>query len=417
MNLVQTFKEGQKGKNKGLPMGSEMGKISRAIGGIQKKSMHVVASAPKVGKTTYIDNAYVIEPCVYVMNKNKVIKDKLQTLKKSFDSSEIGQEEYRERVNNLKSSLIELDIQYYSYEIDRVTKEFDFICHFLNRIYGLSKIKLPKGKTFRKENYVPIDSSYLQGMYVFDDTDDQIIPVEKDLEDKIKSIYINWIVPIFGKYDSNNQKLQKGLISFHENRNNPTGIRNQLMNHAKKHGNFVETENRSKGKTYKRTIGFNADNPNWHCIVILDHCRKLILERQFNLKQTVDKMSDYFVELRNFCKFTIVPVIHLNRSMASIDRRKLDGDRIYPMDDDLKETGNLGEDCDYLFTLFNPNDDKYALTKHFGDKIRNARGKKLYPDLRTVHLVAGRRADAPQHFRVNMHGATKSFSDFKLKTD
>ena len=48
MNLVETFREGQKGKNKGLPMGKEMAKISRAIGGIQKKSMHVVASAPKV---------------------------------------------------------------------------------------------------------------------------------------------------------------------------------------------------------------------------------------------------------------------------------------------------------------------------------------------------------------------------------
>ena len=412
MNFVETFKEGQKGKNKGLPMGKALGKVARAIGNIQKKSMHVVASAPKVGKTTYIDNAYVIEPCVYVLNKNSVIDDKIDKLNLKLEKDP-SDKELIDKKQELKSQKIELDLQYYSYEIDRVTKEFDFVCHFLNRIYNISTVPLSEG-TFRGESYVPVDSSFLQGIYVYDDSDDKPITVPKGLEDKIKEVYTNWIIPIFGKYDANNKRVKEGLMDFHENRNNPTGIRNQLMDHARKHGKFVTESHTSKGKTYTRTVGFNATNPNWHCIVILDHCRKLVLERQFNLKQTVDKMSDYFVELRNFCKFTIVPVIHLNRSMAGIDRRKLDGDKIYPMDDDLKETGNLGEDCDYLFTLFNPNDDKYALNKHFGDKIRNARGRKLYPDMRTIHLVAGRRANAPQHFRINMHGATKSFSDFKL---
>lgn len=47
-NFIVEYKKGQEGRNKGLPMGEGLEAISRAIDGIQKAMMYVVASAPKV---------------------------------------------------------------------------------------------------------------------------------------------------------------------------------------------------------------------------------------------------------------------------------------------------------------------------------------------------------------------------------
>lgn len=76
-------------------------------------------------------------------------------------------------------------------------------------------------------------------------------------------------------------------------------------------------------------------------------------------------------------------------------------------------TENLGEDADYVFTTFNPNDDKYSLKEHFNLAIKDSRGNKLYPHLRTIHLVSSRHCEFPRHYKTNMFGNVKSFETVK----
>lgn len=76
---------------------------------------------------------------------------------------------------------------------------------------------------------------------------------------------------------------------------------------------------------------------------------------------------------------------------------------------------NLSEDSNYIFTMFNPNDDRYNLDKHFGKIIKKPDGSLIYPNMRTLHLVESRHCDAPQHFRFNMLGNVKMFK--KLETE
>lgn len=47
MNFIETYKEGQQGVNKGLPMGEGLSEVSKAINGIQRSRMYGVAAAPK----------------------------------------------------------------------------------------------------------------------------------------------------------------------------------------------------------------------------------------------------------------------------------------------------------------------------------------------------------------------------------
>ena len=133
------------------------------------------------------------------------------------------------------------------------------------------------------------------------------------------------------------------------------------------------------------------------------------------MKENIDKYLEYTTELRNRCKMSFVHIVHLNRSMADVTRLKYLGDNIFPTPEDIKDTGNLSEECNHLFTLFNPNDEKYNLDKHFGLDIRDIHRNTIYQGLRTAHLVESREVEYPQHFRFEMQGNIKNFLPFVEK--
>lgn len=80
---------------------------------------------------------------------------------------------------------------------------------------------------------------------------------------------------------------------------------------------------------------------------------------------------------------------------------------LYPTGDAFKDTGNLSEEADYIITLFNPQDEKYNIKKHFGLELQN------YPNYRSIHLVESRDTDCPIHLRANMYGNINLFLPIK----
>lgn len=415
MNFKEAFKAGQKGANKGLPMGEGLKPLSQAMNDIQRGRIYTVAAAPKGGKSTLVDVGFCIEPACYVLEINAHFQKAMNAIVLQLES--VTDLDTRATLNQeferLQSQLLDVEFIYNSYEIDRVSKEFDFVVHFLNRDFGIYEITLPAGKLHKEKNTVSLSSAYLRGELYYDtanpEAPKEIITVSPDLFEKIKVVHDTRIVPLLGEYNEKGEKISKGMIRFMENKDNPTGIRNMLIGYAKEHGEFIYSSSIKDGQTYQRMIGYKPRNPKKFTIIITDHLRKLIPERGFRTKETVDKFSEYAVELRNTCNFTFVHIIHLNRSLGDIGRRQFDDDRLFPQSDDIKETGNLSEDSNYILTMFSPNDDKYNLSKHFGKTIRRPDKSLLYPYMRTIHLVESRHCFCPQHFRVNMYGDIKKF--------
>jgi hypothetical protein len=417
MNFRKVFEAGQKGANKGLPMGEGLKKVSEAINDIQKGRIYTVAAAPKGGKSTMVDVGFVIEPAIYVLENNARVKASLEAIVSRLQIVNDLDERaaLNQQYESLNSELIDFELIYNSYEIDRISKEFDFVCHFLHRDYGIYEITLPLGRTYKGENFVSLSSALLKGELVYDtktpDAKKEVITASSEIFNLIKKVYKDRIIPLFGEYDELGKKVSEGLMIFLENKDNPTGVRNYLLDYAKKNGTFNYSSWVDKdGKEHRRMTGYIPNNPNKYVLIVTDHLRKLIPERGFKIKETVDKFSEYAVEFRNTCNFSFVHIIHLNRALSDIGRRKYDDDRIFPQSDDIKETGNLSEDSNYIFTMFNPNDDKFNLSKHFGKTIRRPDKSLLYPLMRTIHLVESRHCACPQHFRVNMHGDVKKFS-------
>lgn len=375
-HFITEFKLGQSGGNKGLPMGNGLLNISRAINGVQKAMMYGIAASPKVGKSTFVDYGFVINPILYCIENN-----------------------------------IPINVIYFSYEMDRVTKEFDFTAFFLFHDYGVTEMVLPSGVTYKGESKVPLSSNLLRGR--IQDDKNNTITVNPFIEELVKKVYSERIVPFFGEYDLKGKLIKPGIIIFEEQKQNPTGIRNFLYDFAFKEGTpEYENYEDSEGKIRQKLIGYTPNDPNKYNIIVTDTIRKLPKERGYSMKENIDKYLEYSTECRNLFKMTFVHIVHLNRNMTDVNRLKFLGDNIFPTPEDIKDTGNLSEECNHLFTMFNPNDEKYNLDKHFGTTIRDVNKNTIYPLLRTAHLVESREVMFPQHFRFEMQGNLKNFSVF-----
>lgn len=368
-NFIETFKDGKAGLNFGLTTGIDA--LDRAMNGTQRGVSIGVAAAPKCGKTTFVDYSFVISPYLQMLQLNR---------------------------------LDDIEWIYFSYEIDRVSKEFKFASFFMAHDFDVWSY------VYKDVTYV-MSMEYLMGkqMHKLPDGHSELIPISIEHEEMLKNIYISRIVPLFGEYDKYGKKLKQGKIDLIEEAENPTGIDKYLKSHARKTGKFV-TESytilNEKGQTETKTriIGYNANNPMKYTIVILDHIRKPLRERGFSMKENIDKTLEYTTISRNLCKYTHINICHSNRGIANVERLKFAGENIFPTADDVKDTGNLAEESTILMTLFNPNDEKYNLEKHMGVELKD------HPNYRSIHITESRNTPSPMHIQTNMYGGVNMFT-------
>lgn len=368
-NFVTSFQEGKQGNSFGLTTGI-LG-LDLAINRIQKKYSYGLAAAPKVGKTTLADYSFVLSPYL--------------------EAIELG-------------TIDDVEFIYWSFEIDRVSKEFKYAAFFMAHDYSEYTFT-HKGKVYS------MNQDYLQGkqLHKLEDGTSEQIPISPEHEEKLKEIYIKRIIPLFGEWSATGKQLSKGKITFIEERDNPTGMWKFLLNHARQNGKFVEEEyftldDQSNRVRKTRVTGFLPNNPKKTTIIITDHLRKMKLERGFSMKANIDKWLEYSTEIRNFCSYTFVHIVHSNRALANIDRLKYAGEFIFPTGDDTKDSGNFAEECTVLMTLFNPNDEKYNLTKHFGVELAG------FPNYRSIHITEARYTECPVHIQTNMYGGVNMFT-------
>jgi hypothetical protein len=371
-NFIKTFLKGKAGKNFGLTTG--LAALDEAINGIQRTTSYGLAAAPKVGKTTLADFAFLLSPY-------------LQALKLGI-------------VNKVHWI-------YFSFEVDRISKEFKFAAFFMDYDYGINTFDY-KGVTYN------MNMNYLMGkqLHRFSDGTSELIPVTEEHENLLKQIYLNRIIPMFGEYDEGGNKIRDGVIDFIEDSENPTGLRNYLMKYARDRGTFnkvkyqafnVETKQHEERE---RIVSYTPkpEEEDKFVIVITDHVRKLRRERGFTMKDNIDKWLEYTTWIRNMCGYIFVNICHSNRGLTNVDRLKYAGETIFPTADDVKDSGNLAEESTILMTMFNPNDEKYNIKKHFDIELES------YPNYRSIHITESRTTECPVHIQVNMYGGINSFT-------
>jgi len=279
VSFKKRIEQGIEGKYEGLKNG--LSRINKYIYGIQRRYYYLIGALSGAGKTMLSD---------------------FMLLNALRDAEEKG---------------INVNIFYYSYEINEGTKKANWLSNHIYNKYG-----------------IVIPPEVINGY-----GENRLTEEQKEIVDK----EIPYIDKLFEK------------VNFRFDPINPTGIYKELYNFAEETGSFITEEYLDEHNNIKRRIvEYKPNDPESYTIIVLDHYALMKSERGFTLKENIDKMSEYFIWLRNICGYTILAVQQYNQSLNTVERLKFKGVDLTPQQNDFKDSGNPYQDCDVALGLMNP---------------------------------------------------------------
>lgn len=188
----------------------------------------------------------------------------------------------------------------------------------------------------------------------------------------------------------------KSLLEFYDSHvefsptRNPTGINKEVKKFMLENGTVhykkitVKDEVTGKPKEVEKFDYYKPNDPDLYTLVIVDHASLLQPEQGLTEKSKIDKMSEYFVDLRN--RYRVSPILV---QQQTADRESLDAfkeNKLRPTAQGLADSKYTGRDCDCLIGVFNPfkhelpEYKKYDITKlqgycRFAEVILNRGGQ------------------------------------------
>jgi len=291
MSLKQRIQEGLEGKYEGLANG--FNDINQFIFGVQRKCYTLIGGASGSYKTTILD--YIILNALTDANKKN----------------------------------IPIDIFYYSFEIDELSKKCNWIAQLAYMTYGV--IIKPESIKGMGKNRLTADEQQMV---------DTLIPEVDKLFEQIKFTF----EPV-----------------------NPTGIYNEVFKYCETQGELIYSDYTDENGELKKRIKGYIPKDNRLILIAIDHLYLSKKERGFNTKQNMDKLSEYLVLLRNI--FSVSPFIlqQFNSGMSAVDRQKFKGVDLSPQQSDYRDSTNPYSDADVVIGLMNPY--KMGLDSSLGYKL------------------------------------------------
>lgn len=171
-------------------------------------------------------------------------------------------------------------------------------------------------------------------------------------------------------------------IDFRESQN-PTGCWKDLYNYAEMNGTTyrkkVENVDPLTGEiTTKEVFDYYVpNNPNEYVFIIYDHLSLLGTEKGMSLRESMNKLSEYMVHLRN--KFNYIPVVIQQQSQENQSNDAVKLGRLRPSVSGLSDSKYTSRDCDVMLGLFNPY--SYDLDSYLGYDIKQLKGNARFLEI------------------------------------
>ena len=194
---------------------------------------------------------------------------------------------------------------------------------------------------------------------------------------------------------------------------NPTGVYNECLTYAKEHGTIHTKKKKVKdelGNT-KEVDGFDWYEPedeDEYRIILVDHLSLLSQERGFTLKQTMDKLGEYAIILRDKYGFTPVLIQQQNTDQESIEAFKLQ--KLRPTVAGLADSKYSARNCNVFLGLFSPF--KFELSDYHGYNIQVFRD-----NIRFLEVVLNRGGTAGGLVALYFNGAVCKYVELPRPDD
>lgn len=215
------------------------------------------------------------------------------------------------------------------------------------------------------------------------------------------------ILDLLGKEEYDN------IIQFFENTvifsasQNPTGVYNECKRYAEEHGTVYRKKQKIKDEfgVEKEVDAFDyyeQDDPDEYRIIFFDHVSLTSTERGLTLKQSIDKLSEYCVILRNRYKFT--PVIIQQQAFAGEGLDAFKEGKLRPTLANLADSKYPSRDANVVLGLFSPF--KHELPEYMGYDI-----SKLKDNCRFLEVIINRSGSPGGIVALYFDGAVNYFKE------
>ena len=227
--------------------------------------------------------------------------------------------------------------------------------------------------------------------------------VSKDILEVIESPEIQDILRYFEEH-----------VIFPEESGNPTGIYKYCKSYAEKNGTVY-----TKSIKYKNEFGileekqvfdrYEQNNPNEYRLVIVDTINLIDTEKGMNLKQSMDKLSEYCAKyLRN--RYHYSPVIIQQQAFEQEGNEAFKLGRVRPSVAGLGDTKYTSRDSNVVLGLFSPF--RFALKDYEGYDI-----SKFKDNIRFLEMIVNRDGEMGGLCPLFFDGAICRFDELPKPND
>lgn len=185
---------------------------------------------------------------------------------------------------------------------------------------------------------------------------------------------------------------------------NPTGCWRKVMEHALANGTVHKKwDERLKMEVFDY---YEPNDPDEYVIIIWDHAGLTHTETEkdtkkaLNLKESIDKLSSYFIDFRDDLHYT--PVLIQQQNMDTISLEAFKQKKIMPTLAGLADTKNTGKDCSVFLGITNP----HAFEV---ESYRGYNTKELGGWCRFLEVVLNREGESNGYLPLYFDGAVNFF--------
>ena len=206
-------------------------------------------------------------------------------------------------------------------------------------------------------------------------------------------------------------------VQFETENTNPTGILRVCENYMKSVGEYKSHKTMSKGDSFREVDVFDSYeqyDKRHYAICLIDHIGLADKEQGFNIKATIDKVSEYAVKyLRNRYGMTVVAVQQQASEVQGLEAVKLK--RMVPTVATLSDSKYSARDADIVLGLYDPS--KFELPTWLGYKISDVSGAGLKGYARFLYVLANRNGDMGGVCPLFFDGAVCHFEELPRPTE
>lgn len=323
-------------------------RFSEDFPGIEQGKYYLVSASTKVGKTQLANYLFLYNSVLYAYNH----PDK-----------------------------IALRILYYPLEETQEAITLRFMSYLL---YTLSKGKIRRS---------PTDLKSVREEY----------PIEEEVIKTLESEEYSKILNFFEEH-----------VTFVPDRN-PYGVFRQAQLYAENNGKTITKKldivDNKTGKVVETKDVFDyyvPDNPKEYVMVIIDHISLISPEGKMDLRESMNKLSDNMIQLRN--RYNYIPVIIQQQGQETSNLEAFKANKIRPTISGLSDSKYTAKDCNVMLGLTNPY--SHEMPEYGGYDITKLKG-----NARFLEVVINRDGISNGMIGLYFDGCTNFFKELPPPTD